>query len=70
MNMTEPQARPSVPTLLVWGARDSLATMKQAQALQKWIPGARFVTIEDAGHMPQVERPQEFAEVITGLARK
>jgi pimeloyl-ACP methyl ester carboxylesterase len=70
MNMTEPQARPSVPTLLVWGARDSLATMKQAQALQKWIPGARFVTIEDAGHMPQVEQPQEFASVITGLAGK
>jgi pimeloyl-ACP methyl ester carboxylesterase len=70
MNMTEPQARPSVPTLLVWGARDGLATMKQSQALQKWIPGAEFVTIEDAGHMPQVERPQEFAEVIRGLARK
>jgi pimeloyl-ACP methyl ester carboxylesterase len=70
MNMTEPQARPSVPTLLVWGTRDGLATMKQAQALQKWIPGAKFAAIEDAGHMPQVERPQEFAEVIRGLAGK
>jgi pimeloyl-ACP methyl ester carboxylesterase len=70
MNMTEPQARPSVPTLLVWGAQDGLATMKQAQALQKWIPGARFVTIKDAGHMPQVERPREFADVIEGFAGK
>jgi pimeloyl-ACP methyl ester carboxylesterase len=69
MNMTEPQARPSVPTLLVWGARDGLATMNQAEALRQWIPGAKFVTIEDAGHMPQVEQPQEFAEVIRGLAR-
>jgi pimeloyl-ACP methyl ester carboxylesterase len=70
MNMTEPQARPSVPTLLVWGAQDGLATMKQAQALQKWIPEARFITIEEAGHMPQVERPQEFASVIMELAGK
>jgi pimeloyl-ACP methyl ester carboxylesterase len=69
MNMTEPQARPTVPTLLVWGAQDGLATMKQAQALQKWIPGARFVAIENAGHMPQVEQPREFASVITGLVR-
>lgn len=70
MNMTEPLAKPSVPTLLVWGAQDGLATMKQARVLQKWIPEARLVTIEGAGHMPQVERPQEFAEVIMGLLKK
>jgi pimeloyl-ACP methyl ester carboxylesterase len=70
MNMTAPLAKPSVPTLLVWGAQDGLATMKQAQALQKWIPEARLVTIEGAGHMPQVERPQEFVTAIMGLAGK
>jgi pimeloyl-ACP methyl ester carboxylesterase len=70
MNMTESPAKPSVPTLLVWGAQDGLATMKQAREMLKWIPGARLVTIEGAGHMPQVERPQEFAEVIMGLAGK
>jgi len=64
MNMTEPQARPTVPTLLIWGAQDGLAAMKQAKALQKWMPEARFVTIEGAGHMPQVERPREFVTVI------
>jgi pimeloyl-ACP methyl ester carboxylesterase len=67
MNMTEPLAKPSVPTLLVWGAQDGLATMKQAQTLQKWIPGARLVPIEGAGHMPQVERPQEFMTAIRGF---
>ena len=70
MNMTESLAKPSVSTLLVWGAQDGLATMKQVREMLKWIPGARLVTIEGAGHMPQVERPQEFAEVIMGLAGK
>ena len=67
MNMTKSLAKPSVPTLLVWGARDGLATMKQAQALQKWIPEARLVTIEGAGHMPQVERSQEVVTAIKGF---
>jgi pimeloyl-ACP methyl ester carboxylesterase len=70
MNMTGPLAKPSVPTLLVWGAQDSLATMKQARALQKWIPDARLITIEGAGHMPQVERPQEFVTAIMGRTEK
>jgi pimeloyl-ACP methyl ester carboxylesterase len=68
MNMTEPLAKPVVPTLLVWGERDGLATMQQAEALRKWMPDARFVTIKDAGHMPQVERPQEFVAMISGVA--
>jgi pimeloyl-ACP methyl ester carboxylesterase len=70
MNMKEPMAKPSVSTLLVWGAQDGLATLKQARELLKWMPEARLVTIEGAGHMPQVERPQEFASVIMGLAGK
>jgi 2-hydroxy-6-oxonona-2,4-dienedioate hydrolase len=70
MNMTGPLAKPSVPTLLVWGAQDGLATMKQARALQKWIPDARLITIEGAGHMPQVERPQEFVIAIMGRTGK
>ncbi len=70
MNMTEPLAKPSVPTLLVWGAQDGLVSMKQARALQKWMPEARLVTIESAGHMPQVEQPQEFVSVIRGLAAR
>jgi pimeloyl-ACP methyl ester carboxylesterase len=70
MNMTKPPARPSVPTLLVWGAQDGLATMKQAQVLHTWIPEAKLVVIEGAGHMPQVEKPEEFATAIRGLATR
>jgi pimeloyl-ACP methyl ester carboxylesterase len=69
MNMTEPLAKPTVPTLLLWGAQDRLAPIKHARALQEWIPGARLVTIEGAGHMPQIERPQEFVSAIRGLNR-
>lgn len=70
MNMTEPLARPAVPVLLLWGARDGLATLKQAHAIQKSMRGAELVTIDGAGHMPQVEQPEEFVEEIKKIQER
>lgn len=67
MNMTEPMVRPACPTLLLWGYRDRLTPMKYAHALEEWIPGASLITVEGAGHMPQVERPEEFLSAILNL---
>ncbi len=69
INTREPQTPPKVPTLLLWGARDYLAQMKHANLLKKWIPGAEIVTIENAGHMPQWEQPEEFVKVIRKFAK-
>lgn len=47
------------PTLLIAGAEDG--PMPQSMcALVTQIPQARFVEIQDAGHIPGVERPSEF----------
>jgi pimeloyl-ACP methyl ester carboxylesterase len=66
MNHSSPLSKPTAPTLLVWGAEDGLTTLKQADALQKWIPEARLITIDNAGHMPQVEKPEEFVAAVSG----
>lgn len=68
INTGEPQAPPEVPTLLLWGARDYLAQMKHAHKIKGWIPGAEIVAIENAGHMPQWDQPEEFVKVIRKLA--
>jgi pimeloyl-ACP methyl ester carboxylesterase len=60
MNQDKPQTRPSVPSTIIWGTGDRLVSMRQASAIRKWFNNARYVTIEGAGHMPQVERPEEF----------
>ena len=70
MNRTAPLAKPSVPTFLVWGAQDGLAPLKQAQALQKWLPDSTLITINGSGHMPQVERPEEFVAAILGTIKQ
>jgi pimeloyl-ACP methyl ester carboxylesterase len=67
LDMTEPLAKPAVPTLVLWGTQDKLGPLKYARLLQEWIPDAKLVPIEGAGHMPQVERSEEFVSAIMSL---
>jgi pimeloyl-ACP methyl ester carboxylesterase len=49
-----------VPTLLVYGARDVRAPLTVAEALQAAISGSKLVVLPDAGHVCNVEAPDEF----------
>jgi 2-hydroxy-6-oxonona-2,4-dienedioate hydrolase len=70
INQTKPQAKPTVPATIIWGTGDRLTGMKQAEALRKWLGEPRFISIEGAGHMPQVERPQEFVVAMKRAAEE
>ena len=70
MNSTGVLAKPAVHTLLLWGAQDGLMPLRQARALQHSIPGAELVSIDGAGHMPQIERPEEFVASIMRLRQR
>lgn len=52
--------RINVPTLLLWGSHDGLVTPAYGEAYRRSIPGARLEIIENAGHTPQTEQPEEF----------
>jgi len=56
-----------IPTLLLWGAEDRIVAPDYGRAYCAAIPGARFEAIERAGHFPHVERPEEFARLVTGF---
>ncbi|NQV54561.1 MAG: alpha/beta hydrolase [Rhodospirillales bacterium] len=53
-------SRISVPTLVVWGAKDQLTKPKYGRAYAKRIKGAKFAAIANAGHYPHIEQPDEF----------
>lgn len=65
MNRERPQARPKVPASVIWGTGDRLVGRRQLDAFRTWLGDARFIPIEGAGHMPQIERPEGFIEAIT-----
>ena len=53
-----------VPTLVVTGSADQLTPVKYARFLAESISGARFTTIEGAGHMVMLERPEEVEKAV------
>jgi rifampin ADP-ribosylating transferase len=59
--------RISAPTLIIWGARDSLLPRGDQEAMATEIPGARFVVYPDIGHLPVVEAPERVAADVTEL---
>jgi pimeloyl-ACP methyl ester carboxylesterase len=56
--------RIDVPTLLLWGLQDRIVTPDYGRAYAAAIPGARFSLIDQAGHFPHIEQPEEFARQV------
>jgi len=52
------------PTLILWGKYDELANPAGADRLERTIPGARKIIIDDCGHMPQLEKAEEFNRLV------
>jgi len=57
--------RIDVPTLVLWGEHDGIVKPAYGRAFAELIPGARFETIPNAGHVPQIEQPDAFLERVT-----
>ena len=48
------------PTFVVWGDRDRLVPVKDADEFERLIDDARKVIYQDTGHAPMFERPARF----------
>lgn len=59
-----------VPTLVLWGESDGVVRPEYGRAYAGKIPDARFEPIARAGHHPEIEQPEAFADhVARFLAR-
>jgi pimeloyl-ACP methyl ester carboxylesterase len=52
------------PTLVVWGDHDLILPAVHLSAARDALPHARTYLFPETGHMPQVERPEAFAELV------
>ena len=52
------------PTLVVWGANDALLPLTMGERFHAGIGGSKLVAIKECGHIPQLEKPEEFNRAV------
>ncbi len=52
------------PTLIIHGAKDRLVPLTASQEAARRIPNARLEVIQNAGHWPMREQPQQFNHLL------
>lgn len=57
------------PVLIVWGERDTIIPMASGQLLHDSIADSRFEVIRGAGHIPHLQKPEEFNRLVTEFIR-
>lgn len=57
----------TLPCLAICGAEDGATPPDLVRETAALIDGSRFELIEDAGHIPCVEQPRAFAELVSGF---
>jgi pimeloyl-ACP methyl ester carboxylesterase len=53
-----------IPTLVLWGESDRIASPEYGRAYANAIPTSRFQLLTDVGHLPQVESPDVVLQAV------
>jgi pimeloyl-ACP methyl ester carboxylesterase len=61
--------RIDVPVQIVWGEQDRILPVAFASELKRLISTAQLHVMRDAGHLPHVEKPQEFCDLVVRFAQ-
>ena len=56
--------RIDVPVKIIWGAQDRILPVAFAHQFKKFLPHAELHIMEHAGHLPQLEKPDAFCEIV------
>lgn len=59
-----------IPALVVWGDRDAITPLAQGKHLAGLIPGATLTVLQGVGHIPQIEDPTRFNELLVAFLGK
>ena len=53
-----------LPTLVVWGKEDPIIPLSAGEVFHQSIKGSRLVVLDNCGHHPEVEKPDEFVKIV------
>lgn len=69
-NVEKELHRITAPTLLVWGNQDVITPPQVAHDFKRLIPHAELCWIDECGHVPMLETPEKFNEIIDQFLEK
>jgi pimeloyl-ACP methyl ester carboxylesterase len=58
-----------LPTLLIWGREDPVVPLSAGELYSKQIQGSRLVVFDNCGHMPEVEKTEDFVREVRNFLR-
>lgn len=58
-----------VPVLAIHGALDAPDSIAMAERVARTVPDGRSVTLQDVGHYPNMEKPEEFNGILLDFLR-
>ena len=62
-------AKITVPALIMVGAEDAITPVADSEKMHAAIPGSRLVVIENAGHVSNVERTEQFNDALLSFLK-
>ncbi len=63
-SLTSRYSEIEVPTLLMWGSEDRVVPLSIGQRLSKEIPKAELHIVDDCGHIPHEELPEDTLDIL------
>ena len=64
LTLTERLKELEMPTVLLWGDRDTVTPYASALVAARYLRDGKLVTLSRCGHSPFVDRPDDFADVV------
>lgn len=59
----------TAPTLIIWGKHDDVVPTHLAERFKKDIPNSTLAIIDDAGHVPMEETPEQFVQLVNDFLK-
>ena len=60
----------SVPTLIIVGAEDAITPVADSEKMNEGVVGSRLVVLENAGHVSNLERTEQFNEALLDFLKE
>jgi pimeloyl-ACP methyl ester carboxylesterase len=69
-NMSKDLDKIRIPVSLIWGRNDKITPPEVADEFHRLLPDSELHWVDNCGHAPMMERPEEFNRILKDFLAK